>query len=143
MKYLSLFCAIFICLLMFPRLANTQLTPPPEGNFPDLSDYIAFLSHFPKYAERVWHDSYRGDEQLGYFGLSMHDHNQVRVLSNCIFVYSLLATDDAYDETISGVSREKLIEHALAALRYFTATHITGWLTCTDGRKWGKHPEVW
>ena len=101
------------------------------------------MSHFPKYAERVWHGSYRGDERLGYFGQGVHDHNQVRVLSNCIFVYALLATDDAYDETISGVSRETLIAHALAALRYFTATHVTGGLTCVDGRKWGGQPGAW
>ena len=43
MKYSIFLGAIFICLLMFPCLANTQLTPPPEGNFPDLSNYISFL----------------------------------------------------------------------------------------------------
>ncbi|MBM3242402.1 T9SS type A sorting domain-containing protein [Candidatus Poribacteria bacterium] len=139
----SVFYAIFLCLLMFPGLANTQIPPPPEGNFPALSDYIAFLSHFPKYAEQVWHGSYQGDEQLGYFGQGVHDHNQVRVLSNCIFMYALLATDDAYDEAISGVSREELLAHALSALRYFTATHVTGWLNCVDGRKWGKQPGEW
>jgi len=143
MKSSSVFWVILICLLMFPCLGNTQLAPLLEGNFPALSDYIAFLSHFPKYAEQVWHGSYKGDERLGYFGQGMHDHNQIRVLSQCIFVYALLATDDAYDETISGVSRKTLLAHALAALRYFSATHVTGWLTCTDGSKWGKQPEAW
>jgi len=143
MKSFSVFWAILICSLIFPCLANTQPAPPPEGNFPALSDYIAFLSHFPKYAERVWHGSYRGDERLGYFGQGMHEHNQIRVLSNCIFVYALLATDDAYDEAISGVSQETLLAHALAALRYFSATHVTGQLPCTDGSKWGKQPKAW
>ena len=110
----------------------------PAATFPDEKDYIGFLEQFPRYGERIWHDV--PDTQLGYFGLGKHNQNQVRPLSNSIFVYALLAADENYDVTVSGVSREMLLEHALAALRYFLATHVTGDRRCTDWGQWGEEP---
>jgi len=108
------------------------------ATFPDEKDYMAFLEQFPRYGERIWHEV--PNTQLGYFGLGKRTQNQVRPLSNSIFVYALLASDGSYDATISGVDREKLLAHALAALRYFLATHVTGDRTCTDWGQWGEEP---
>lgn len=114
-----------------------------KARFPDEKDYMLFLERFPAYAEAVWHGNYLNDPNLGYFGTGNHDHNEMRVLSNCIFVYALLATDKNYDETVSGIPQSTLLSHALAAIRFFTATHVTGEKVCADGSKWGKQPKQW
>lgn len=114
----------------------------PDG-FPSSQDYIRFLERFPAYAEREWHPNYHGDPRVGYFGSGGHDWNQIRSLSNFIFVYSLLASDPSYNPELSGVEQETLLNHALAAIRYFTASHVTGNGRCADFREWGEEPKDW
>jgi len=111
--------------------------------FPSHSDYMRFLEKFPAFAEKEWHSNFRGVEDIGYFGSGGHDDNQIRSLSNFIFVYCLLASEPDYNPSVSGVSRETLIKHALDAIRYFTASHVTGEGLCADFRKWGEEPNAW
>ena len=73
----------------------------PSADFPNQADYIAFLERFPTYAESEWHSGHQGDSRLGYFSNGVHDHNQMRVLANFIFVYALLATETGADQTAS------------------------------------------
>ena len=123
------------------------ISPPqhfyPRADFPNQADYIAFLEQFPTYAESEWHSGYLGDSQLGYFSNGVHDHNQMRVLANFIFVYALLAAEKAGDQVVSEINQDTLLNRVRAALRYFTATHITGDKVCTDGAKWGGQPRQW
>jgi len=119
-----------------------QLSDFPQ-DFPNELDYVSFLQRFPKYAKTLWHDTYRGDPQMGYFGTGHHDHNQMRALSNFIFTYALLSSEELYSKAFSGVDQATLLNNARMALRYMTATHVTGDLLCVDNEKWGKQPEQW
>ena len=110
---------------------------------PDEADYMLFLQKFPRYAERQWHSNYKGNPQVGYFGSGRHDQNEMRSLSNFIFVYALLAVDEGYDESFSGIGQDTLLERAKAALRYFTRTHVTGDMLCVDMHAWGQQPAEW
>ena len=112
-------------------------------DYPNNTDYISFLQRFPSYAKLLWHGSYRGDLQLGYFGSGTHDHNQMRSHANAIFVCALLIADENYDSSVSGIDRDQLLAQVRAALRFFTDTHVTGPKVCADGRKWGKQPSQW
>jgi hypothetical protein len=109
----------------------------PAG--PTAADYMRILSRFPLYAERGWHEAYEGAADVGYFGSGRSDENGQRTLANFILVYALLATEPGYDASASGVPRDQLESHALAAIRYWMRTHLTQDLTCTDGNPWGHH----
>lgn len=141
------FC-LFLAIFLF-AYANYLPAEPPlwdlqqGADFPSQADYISFLQKFPIYGEEQWHGNYRGNPQLGYFGNGSHDHEEMRILSNFIFVYALLATNEGYDESVSGVGQDILLEHAKAAIRYFTGAHITGNIVCADGRPWGKQLTQW
>ncbi|NOY82985.1 MAG: hypothetical protein GXP31_18460 [Kiritimatiellaeota bacterium] len=112
---------------------------PTAPTFPAPSDYMIVLNRFPLWAERGWHDGYRGDPKLGWFGQGGNGENSLRTLANFVFVYCLLATDALYDPTPSGVSRDDLLHHARAAIRYMTRTHVSGDLPCNNGKPWGNH----
>jgi hypothetical protein len=107
--------------------------------YPDAGDYLRILQRFPRYAERGWHQGYRGDARLGWFGDGHGDENGQRTLANFCLAYAWLATRPAYDPQVSGVDRATLAAHALAAIRYRLRTHVTGDLPCTDGKPWGDH----
>ena len=51
---------------------------------------------------------------------------------------AVLATDSSpLVESLSGISREELLDVSLALLRFSLESHIEGSSSCTDGRKWG------
>ena len=146
LKRLTIVIIPLTSLLIFPL--QLWAIPPlqhfyPSADFPNRADYIAFLQQFPTYAESEWHSGYEGDSRLGYFSNGVHDHNQMRVLANFIFVYALLAAKKGGDQAAPEINQETLLNHARAALRYFTATHVTGDKVCTDGIKWGAQPHQW
>ncbi|MFQ6099474.1 MAG: hypothetical protein ACE5O2_17210, partial [Armatimonadota bacterium] len=120
-------------------LRKVKAPDTSRPDYPWLEDYMIVLERFPLYAERGWHEPYRGDESLGWFGDGRSDENGQRTLSNFIFAYAVLATEGLYDVSVSGVSRHRLVSHCLKAIRYMTRTHVTGDLPCTDGRPWGDH----
>ncbi len=144
MRMLRVAIAVSVALLTTHACAAQELgvVKVPDATretYPWLEDYMIVLERFPLYAERGWHSPYRGDESLGYFGDARHDENGQRTLSNFIFVYAVLATQEGYDPAVSGVSREMIRAHCLAAIRYALRTHVTGDLPCTDDSPWGNH----
>jgi hypothetical protein len=126
-------------LLLLPLLSVLSAPAYDSPAYPTAADYVRIVGRFPRYAERGWHDSYRGDASLGWFGDGHSDENGQRTLANFILAYAYLATQPAYDAAASGVSAATLRDHALAALRYRLRTHVTGDLPCTDGKPWGDH----
>lgn len=132
---------IHTLLLAALPLASTALAAAPWDSvaYPTAADYTRIIGRFPRYAERGWHGNYQDNPALGYFGDGRSDENGQRTLANFCLVYAWLATNPAYDSTESGVSRETLRAHALAAIRYRLRTHVTGDLPCTDDRPWGNH----
>ena len=146
MEKRSLFLVCVTLLLSMGLLQNTMSLDIHDAvnmGAPDEADYMLFLQKFPRYAERQWHSDYKGNPQIGYFGSGRHDQNEMRSLSNFIFVYALLAVDEGYDESVSGIGQDTLLKHAKAALRYFTRTHVTGDMLCADSHAWGKQPAEW
>ena len=141
---------VFVTLLSIMGFAQNTVSLDAVGNnaeyvagFPGEADYISFLQKFPIYAERRWHDGYKDNPQIGYFGSGLHGYEEMRCLSNFIFVYALLAVDENYDESVSGVGQDTLLEHTRAALRYFTSTHVSGDMLCVDSSAWGQQPGEW
>ena len=146
-KLKRIFAFILFTLLLHSISDSSAAPPLPHTYFgkdyPTSSDYISFLQRFPSYAKLLWKGNYRGDSQLGYFGTGAHDHNQMRSHANAIFMCALLAVDENYDSSISGIGRDRLLVQARAGLRFLTDTHVTGAKFCVDGRKWGKQPSQW
>lgn len=119
-----------------PEKLNVLKTPDyAKRAFPDTADYMIFLERFPAYAERGWH----GTDAEGYFGSGGNNENAIRSLTNFVFVYSLLVSEERYDASVSCVPRDKLLSHARAAIRYLCRGHVTGEGTCANGKKWGDH----
>jgi len=119
-----------------------KIKPPAYDapTYPWLADYLRVLERFPLYAERGWHEVEGTEgEKLGYFGDEDSAEMGMRSMGNFILVYALLATDPGYDPTVTGVSRETLLNHARQGLRYMGRCHVTGDLRRPDGRKWGHH----
>jgi len=121
------------------KVVFTRVPDAGARTFPGPDDYMTVLNRFVRWAERGVHSGYRGNADLAWFGSGANDENGQRPLGNFIFVYSVLAVDPRYSAEVSGVPRERIIEHARAALRFMTRTHVTGDLPCTNGRPWGDH----
>jgi hypothetical protein len=128
--------------ILWLGLALVAGEPKPANfdapTYPSPSDYLRILERFPRYAERGWHDL-PGQPGLGWFGDGHSGEQGQRTLANFILVYAWLATNDQYDPAVSGVARETLRDHCLAAIRWRLRTHVTGDLKCTDGKPWGNH----
>ena len=108
-------------------------------NSPDAADYMRLLERFPAFGERGWRGPFLGREEVGYFGDPDSAEMGMRSMGNFIFVTALLATDPAYDPRVTGVSAATLLQRCRACLRYMTRAHVTGDLTCDDGKQWGRH----
>ncbi|MCC6483300.1 MAG: hypothetical protein IT209_00510 [Armatimonadetes bacterium] len=113
--------------------------PARTEAYPSTSDYMRVLERFPLYGERGWRNNYLGRADVGFFGDPDSAEMGLRSMGNYIFVMSLLASDPAYDERVTGFSQAELLDRARACLRYMTGSHVTGEFTCGDGKKWGNH----
>lgn len=121
------------------RRRFTKIPDEDDPDYPSRRDYSIVLERIPLWAERGWHDAYGGDPSVGYFGRGGNDENSLRTLGNFVFVYAFLATDPYYDAGVSGVSQAQLLARTRAALAYMTRAHVTGDLTCANGKQWGNH----
>ena len=110
-----------------------------KDTFPNAQDYMIVLERFPLWAEQGWHERYLEDPSLGYFGQGGDQENSLRTLGNFVFTCAVLATTTGYDPDVSGVSQETLLGWALKTIRYMTRSHVTGDLSCANGKKWGNH----
>lgn len=106
-------------------------------DFPAPDDYMRVLQRWPAYAQGGFTHGYRGHEDLGYFGGGEADEQGMRPLGNFVYTYALLAGDERYDPSVSGISRAQLSRDARQALRYMARTHTTGDLVATNGKAWG------
>jgi hypothetical protein len=116
------------------------LKAPSYGpDYPNLTDYMRVLERFPLQGERGWRGNYLGDPNLGFFGDPDSSEMGLRAMGNYIFVMALLAADPAYDDSVTGISREHVLKRARQCLDYMTRSHVTGDIVCGDGKKWGDH----
>lgn len=85
-------------------------------------------------ADRDWHSSPIGPD-VGYWGkgVSVEDGG-ARTDGGMVLACGALLK---YDDALSPAERGELLKKTAAALRYVTATHVTGTAKCTDGKSWG------
>jgi hypothetical protein len=76
---------------------------------------------------------------VGFFGDPDHAEMGLRSMGNVVFVLALLATEPRYDARVTGMSRDWCLARARDCLAYMTRAHVTGDLTCADGKPWGNH----
>jgi len=121
------------------RLPVVKRAPRPSAGYPGSADYMRILERFPALLARGWRSPETTGHPVGFFGDPDHAEMGMRSMGNCVFVLALLATDPAYDERVTGRSRGYVLARARDCLAYMTRGHVTGNLTCADGRKWGDH----
>jgi hypothetical protein len=98
-----------------------------------LQTYTLLLREACHHADRDWKNS-SFDPAAGYWGNGVGNERGIRAVSDMVLA---CATLFKYDDGLSDADRRDLLAKATAALRYITATHITGNQKCTDGTRWG------
>ncbi len=99
------------------------------------TDLIRVLQHWPRLAEKYWWDD-PARPDLGCFG-SGYNSWGVQTNQKALGALAVLAAHPDYDESASGVSRDRVLDMALRALRFSLASHLSGDHRCSDGTQWG------
>jgi len=77
------------------------------------------------------------DSAAGYWGNGISDGNEgIRAIGEMVFVCETLLK---FSDALSATEREQYQHKATAAIRYATATHLTGTQKCVDGKQWGNN----
>ena len=137
---------IFLILLLLPFCASAedlyQVHPLSEREI--LQTYTQLLRDACHHAAGDWKSS-SFDSAAGYWGDGVSAGNQgTRTVASMVLACGTLLK---YDDGLSESERREWLAKATAALRYVTATHITGTQKCMDGKPWGATdkfgPESW
>lgn len=109
-----------------------------------LKTYTELLRDAFRHADREWRKSIF-DSETGYWGNGVSSGNEgIRAVGGMVLASETLLK---YDNSLSEAERRELLKKATAALRYVTATHVTGTQKCPDGKPWGATekfgPESW
>ncbi len=83
-----------------------------------------YLYRFPDHRELVFYGS--GTNTWG-----------VQTNQKALAAFAVLAEDPDLNEKEIGMTREELLEYALAMLRFSLRSHMEGDVCCTDGTSWG------
>gem|GEM_PF-1119653 len=103
-----------------------------------LKTYTDVLKDAFHFADREWKTS-QFNSDAGYWGDGVSRGNEgIRAVSGMVLASAALVK---YDESLSKDERSEILNKATAALRYVTATHITGTQKCPDGKPWGATPK--
>ena len=99
-----------------------------------LQIYTLVLRDACRHADRDWTNS-SFDPASGYWGDGVSDGNAgTRTVASMVLACGTLLK---YDDGLSEGERRDLLDKATAAIRYATATHLTGTQKCSDGKQWG------
>lgn len=79
------------------------------------------------------------DPRLLYYGTGESNHWPVQSNQNICAALAVMATHPELESLNPSISREQLLQYALALFRYSIRTHKTGSLPASDGRQWGYH----
>lgn len=109
-----------------------------------LKTYTQLLRDACRHADRDW-KSWPSNSSSGYWGNGISGGNEgIRAIGGMTLACATLLK---YDAGLTDGERKELLSKATAALRYATATHVTGTEKCVDGKKWGATakfgPESW
>lgn len=106
----------------------------PEAELMDL--YLDSLEHYTNYAVGLWQD-WPAVSRAGYFGNGISRGNEgIRANGATALAFALLYQERDSLE-ISRLSRDELLEKAVASTRYSAMTYATGDHPTVDGEKWG------
>lgn len=131
MKLLKLFFLVFLLPLCAPaevykieRLSEREL----------LRTYESILRDACRHSDQFWTAS-KFDPAAGYWGDGVNDGNQgIRAIGHLIFTSGVLLK---YSDILSEAERASDLSKVIAALRFVTATHVTGTQKCSNGKPWG------
>jgi len=73
----------------------------------------------------------------GYYGGGGHEEDDIRPIGYAVLVNAFLSEADPPGGGVETALRTRCREHAVAALRYLTAAHLTGGGRCVNGKAWG------
>ena len=127
--------ALFLVML-WPQYTRAQ-GPYQVHNLSEqeiLQTYTQMLRDACHGALREWKTS-SFDPAAGYWGDGASAGNEgTRTVASMVLACGTLLK---YDDALSDSDRRDLLAEATAALRYCTATHVTGPQKCPDGKHWG------
>ena len=107
--------------------------------YPALGDYMRILERMPAYVERGWRAPGKSGHPVGFFGDPDHAEMGLRSMGNVVMALALLASEPGYDPRVTGLSADWCFQRARDCLAYMTRGHVSGDLTCADGKPWGNH----
>jgi hypothetical protein len=130
----------FLFLLFLPLGAPAedlyQIHPLSEQEI--LRAYTQMLRAACHHADRDWTNS-SPDPAEGYWGDGVSDGNEgIRTVASIALACGALLK---YDDGLSNAERRDWSAKTTAAIRYATATHVTGPQKCVDGKHWGATPK--
>ncbi|MGD0262690.1 MAG: hypothetical protein ABSD29_23235 [Verrucomicrobiota bacterium] len=105
------------------RLSETEL----------LKTYNSLMRDACRHADQFWQD-WPVDGRAGFWGNGRSDEGGVRPISSMTLTCAALLK---YSDTLSPAERQEYKRKVVAAIRYVTATHVTGGQKCPDGKSWG------
>ena len=91
--------------------------------YPDLQDYMKVLERFPLYGERGIKNTSENPIRE-YFGDPSNGENGLRTMGNFVFINALLASDPAYNSSVSGVSQNQLLQRATRTTAFWVSSRI-------------------
>lgn len=135
---------LIVLLLPFCALAKDVYQIRQLSESEVLKTYTLLLRDACHHADKDWKSSAL-DPAMGHWGDGVSSGNQgIRTIASMVLACGTLLK---YDDGLSDGERRDLLAKATAALRFATATHVTGTQKCTDGKQWGATerfgPESW
>jgi len=137
--------AVSVCLMMqgFVWAGVMPIVPPqtPGTGPSDVKDIQSRIyQSIEKQARNVLTKVHlwEGDPTLKLITESKHEEHWIRPNTGAVIGLSFLCRFGPYDENITGVSKETLLNGTiLPMMRYLIAIHLTGNRTASNGKQWG------
>jgi hypothetical protein len=127
----------FLTLLLIPLAARAD-DPYRINHLSErelLSLYTTTLHDACHHSDKFWTNS-SFDPRAGFWGTGRSDNMNegVRAIGEMVFTSAVMLK---YSDVLTPAEREDYSRKAIAALRYVTATHLSGTQKCPDGKPWG------
>jgi hypothetical protein len=99
-----------------------------------MQTYTALLVDACRHSDQFWKSS-PVSSNAGYWGDGVSSGNQgIRAIAEMVLTCATLLK---YSDALTPAETKGCLEKATGALRYVTATHLTGTKACSDGKHWG------
>ncbi len=102
----------------------------------DFKGYSDLLKNWVVFSQKHLYSLPENPELMCY-GAGEHGHWGTHTHQKAFSAFAVAATDEDINWDDTPLTREDVLNQALAMLRYNLATHKSGYQKCTDGRQWG------